>query len=378
MKPARISLPSALKDSVPEIENTLKLDIIGAERVIKIYGSNANSFVLKTIREDGKIQQFFLKFCRNDRVQNELKGQRLIENLLPTPKVILASKRKFLGHEWALYEYMDGELIIEKIIKNEFNKNHEEIFNIEQEKEDLLKNIHSTQRTINFKEYFNLRANLLFHKRINGKRYQQFFDTSPTNISRNFPSRIRLNNHYLPLTIQEIISEIRKKYKSPNLGNIPAILGQGDAHHGNIIVNQKIWFIDNEYAGYLPPFMEFSKPYYNDFIGSYFFHYNKVLKKYFKVESCEESPGKLKIKIKVPKRLDLRLKITQVKINSRTGTANKNSKDFLSLNDYLVMCHTLTKDPNKYSAEAQLIFLVFTIILYLFDPFDPESIYRYF
>jgi hypothetical protein len=62
----------------------------------------------------------------------------------------------------------------------------------------------------------------------------------------------------------------------------------------------------------------------------------------------------------------------------RKKFVNKKTKDFLSLNDYLVLCHALTKDPNAYPFKTRLLFLIFTVILAQFDPLDPESIYDFF
>ena len=171
---------------------------------------------------------------------------------------------------------------------------------------------------------------------------------------------------------------IQEKYTPQADREVMAIMGHGDAHHGNIILNSKIWFIDNEYADFMPPFMELAKPYYNDFIGRLFFHHPKILNQYFQIDHFEEKNNQLVFKISYPQKMINSLAITQVKLQMRNKFVNNKTDDFLSLNDYLVLCHTLTRDPNAYPTESRLLFLVFIVILAQFDPFDPESIYKFF
>ncbi len=374
-----ISLDHALKQSVKEITNSLKCEIIGIERVIKIYGSNANSFILKSLDRENRLKTYILKFSREAHIENEIQGDTLMHKYLPTPALILTSKRKLFGLEWALYEYIEGDLMIEKFIDSELRCKYKEFCILERDKEELLRKLHNHRRLITFKDYMASKTNLLFYDRINGERYKTFYLGSQNDLTSCFNKKISVNGYSFPQTIEEVFEQIRKKYnyKNNNL-SLNAILGHGDAHHGNIIVNGKIQFIDNEYAGYMPPFMELAKPYYNDFLGTLFFHYNTLLSEYFHVDLVENSPAELKVKISILKRMKLRLSITEIKLTTRSSTANRTTKDFLLLNDYLVLCHTLTKDPHNYSKDAQIMFLIFTLILANFDPFDPNSVYRFF
>ena len=178
----------------------------------------------------------------------------------------------------------------------------------------------------------------------------------------------------------DIFEQIINKYKSPRQSaSIRAHLGHGDAHHGNIILadNGEVFFFDNEYAGTLPVFMELSKPYYNDFLGALFFYFQNTLTSHFELINVKEEDTVVNIKIKPIKRLTSRLKLTEVKLNTRSKFTDGN-RDFMTLNDYLFMCHTLTKDPNYYPEQVQWLFLAFAMIIADFDPFEPESIYRYF
>lgn len=375
-----MSLDYALKNSVKEITESLNSEIVGIERVMKIYGSNANSFILKTLNTENRLKIYFLKFSREGHIEDEVLGDNLVYKYLPTPPLILTSKRKRFGFEWALFEYVDGELMSKKFKDSELRNKNNEFLILEKEKENLLKKMHCLKKQITFKEYLISKTNLLFYNRINGVRYKSFYQNNPSNLSSYFNKNITINNHTFTQTIDETFEQIRNKYTGHKDSNtsLTAILGHGDAHHGNIIVNDKIQFIDNEYAGYIPPFMEFAKPYYNDFIGTLFFHYNDLLLKYFHIDSVKNEPTSLEVKVSIPLKMNLRILVTETKVTARKATANRTSKDFLSLNEYLVMCHTLNRDPNNYDKDTQIMFLIFTLILANFDPFEPSSIYKFF
>lgn len=374
-----ISLDKAVKHSMEEVTKFLDCEIIGIERVIKIYGSNANSFILKTLNKDNRLKIYILKFSRGQHIENEVEGDKLICNYLPTPALILTSKKKISGPEWALYEYIEGELMIEKFIDSELRGKNNEFVKTEVEKEQLLIKMHSINKQITFKEYLTCKTNLLFYERLNGERYLNFYQNKQDNISKYFDKRITVNGFTFPQTVNECIDRIKEKYqKYSSKDTTTAILGHGDAHHGNIIINNKIQFIDNEYAGYIPPFMELAKPYYNDFLGTLFFHYNDLLSEYFHIESIKNPSDDLILKIDIPKQMKLRLAITEAKLIYRKSTVKPESQDFLSLNDYLVLCHILTKNPNSYNKKTQMLFLVFILILANFDPFNPNSIYQFF
>jgi hypothetical protein len=249
---------------------------------------------------------------------------------------------------------------------------------LERQKENLLKSLYSQPGiTMSRDDYAALPANQLFRERLCGERYEKFFTGKEGDLSRYFDRNISINTYDFPLTINEIFQSIKDKYSSRVKKMVAAYMGHGDAHHGNIISNHGLKFIDNEYAGFIPPFMELAKPYYNDFIGVLFFHHHPTLNQHFRIERFEDTGTKLLFKITPPKKIVRSIKITQIKLSSRKRWVTAETDDFLSLNNYLVLCHSLTKNPNAYPPSAQLLFLVFMEILDQFDPFDPESIYHF-
>ncbi len=363
-----------LKYSLAEIEKSLSVKIVRIERIRKIYGSKANSFLIKTVSAKDKNVVYFLKFSKEKDIKKEIEGNQFLKRFLPIPKIILISK----AFKWILFEYISGNLMAEKFSKIK-NKEDLRLFcKIERQKEKLLNILHSKSKIkINYDNYIKSRANRLFYHRLFGERHELFFAKNFNNISSYFDRQFIINNKEFPYTVNQIFESIRKKYFSHSNRKVTAIMGQGDAHHGNIIVNKKTWFIDNEYADFMPPLMELAKPYYNDFIGTLFFHHHKTLNQYFQIKHFKDTGTKLIFRIKCPKKINNFLKVTQIKLQERKKLVHKKTEDFLSLNDYLVLCHTLTKNPNKYPLKTKLLFLIFTIILAKFDPFNPDSIYDF-
>lgn len=373
-----LSFKAALRHSLKYIERTIGVKISVLKRTTKIYGANTNSFLVEAICSTGELKTYFLKFGKENSIKEELSGNSFLQGHLLTPKIILSSKNTSFGHEWILFEYIHGKLMAEEILSKELTGNIGTFYKLEKRKERSLRKLHSS-RTIkmSYPGYLKSETNSLFHKRLTGKQYKDFYGLD-SNISSLFDRRIILNGHKFSKTANQIFHSIREKYRLPHPNNVIAIRGHGDAHHGNILIDHRIWFIDNEYADYMTPFMELAKPYYNDFIGTLFFQQQDVLKQYFSIKSFQDTGTELKFNILIPQKLIHRLKITQIKLSERKKTINSNTKDFFSLNDYLVLCHTLTKNPNAYSLSARRLFLLFIELLAEFNPLKPESIYSYF
>lgn len=377
----------SLKQSLSYCQSLLEKEIgevVGIQRITPKFSSSSNNFVVKMVNQN-KPSSFFLKFCRSVKTaKNEIKHNQIIRQYLPIPEILFFSEQPINGYCWILYDFVKGKLLSEYFHNCELTQKFKKVLEIEEQKEKLLQDTYLQNKSkITFKQYLSLTANNLFYKRLKGQRMKEFYSLKqPLNKLINL--KIFLNNKEFPFSFRDILQDISNKYLkySPQSQSL-AFLGLGDAHHGNIFLapRQKIWFLDNEYAGYLPFWMETAKPYYNDFLGTLFYPYSELIQKYFVVKKASQENNSLKLEIYLKRKMDLRIAITQIKINSRKKifSSIKGLRiDFLTLNDYLVMCHTLTRNPNILSAEAQYLFLALTFVLKDFDPLKPESIYHYF
>jgi hypothetical protein len=353
-----------------EIATRLNVAISGIHKQQKIYASKLNSFVIdtKSLR-DGTQKSYFLKFQNPKHTRDELAGHSFLKNTIPTPNIILISDE----YSWILYECISGDLMAEKMLKAR-EDGFKHFLDLEREKEFLLEKLHRKESwEIDFNSYLHTRTNKLFCDRLLGEQFKSFYfkDT----IGSLFDRKIEINGRKFPNTTLEILGKIRERLNQSKNKRVSAIMGHGDAHHGNIIIEDGIWFIDSEYADIIPPYMEMAKPYYNDFIGTLFFHHQDQLKEYFEVVKLSDSNGVLCFEISCRKPMSPYLDITKVKIESRKETCNQSSDDFLTLNQYLILCHMLTKNPNAYSEHTKMLFVAFIALLDNFDPFRPDSIY---
>jgi thiamine kinase-like enzyme len=363
-----------------DIEKKLNIRVIKIKKISKKNCSTKNVFFVNTISKQNLKIKYFLKFNRDKNIKDEIKGAKFIGNFIKTPKIILFSEKTFnYNDEWVLFEFVDGYLMSNIFMKAINNPSKIKSFYVYEKLKELnLRKLHSQKtKKINYTEYLESRTNKLFYKRLFGHRYKEFYGRNKKNISSKFDRRIFINGNELPFTINQIISNIKEKYKDTKTKSVQAIMGHGDVHHGNIILNKDVYFIDNEYAGYIPPFMDLAKAYYNDYLGILFFHYHDVLNKLFKIEKYMDNGEEIHIAIKTSRKIDYFIEVVKIKLLFRKNTINRNTRDFISLNDYLVLCHMLTKNPNLFSKTSQRLFIVFAILLASFDPFKPNSIYKY-
>ena len=376
----RLQLNTASRLVISEIEHDLNLEVIGITRVTKIYGSNANSYLIKAIDKDGIEYDFFLKFIFDNDISREVLGTGILSKYLKVPRIL--DYRDAPGmKKWVLYEKINGKLLSELYLHNN-TFNTDKLTDMERIKEESLVELYtqSNSKLIDYDTYKHLHANNLFQKRLFGDRYKDFYHQN--GISKHLDSNIIVNGKKLPKTINQVFQSIKQTHKKQAKikdKSVQAYLSHGDAHHGNIILtdNNEYYFIDNEYWGYLPVSMELAKPYYNDFLGDLFFHQHDLLTSIFKIKNVILG-NDINVDIDINKDiLSPRLAITNEKIKIRKKLIDSNT-DFLSLNDYLFMCHTLNKNPNLYPEDVKILFLIFSIIIFDFDPQRPESIFDYF
>jgi hypothetical protein len=374
----KLSLEKSLQKTKLQIEKKLHCEVTGIQRITKVYGANANSFLLHTIDNNNNEIRYFLKFLRKqEKVQAEKQAFSTLSPFTPTAHIILSSD----AHpSWILEEYIDGSLMSEIVIEKNQETSSPSIVELEHQKELMLQKLYqSPLKELTHSHYLKLRANSLFYQRLYGKRYHSFYEDNPEkNISRVFTKKVIVNGYEYPETIADIFDHIRRKYDSPDKKTIKAHLGHGDAHHGNCLldVNGKMWLIDAEYSDTIPVYMELSKPYYNDFLGTLIFHYHDMIRQFFKVSNVKETKEAAFITIDKPKtKPALRLAITREKLDMRKKDLDT-LEDFLSLNDYLILCHTLTKNPNNYPSDIQALFVALTLGYWHFDARKPESLYE--
>lgn len=356
--------------------DNLHIDVSNLKLQPNRFGLNNNIYIAQS---GGK--KFVIKVYKDTKASREFEGLIRLREYISVPKAIYKSP----NNSFIVMEFVEGELLIEryKRIEEEGVFGSEDI-DLEIHRNKTLSNMYSlTQSSTDYEKYVDGYTNNLFYKRLFGKRFDDFYLTDPfSNISSFFDKNIIFNGKRFDFTINDIFKSIKNKYKHITKRNSTTILGHGDSHCWNILVGHKgePVFIDTEFYGDIPIFMEYAKPYYSDFLGSLFYHFPNFWEKYFVIKKFEDDSRILSIKIDVVKEMDFRIKMTQVKADylSKTLKTVKKPHDFLEFRDYLIMSHALARDPNKLSKDLQIYFLALFPLLYSFDYLDVRSFYSFF
>lgn len=235
-----------------------------------------------------------------------------------------------------------------------------------------------TQNIMDKRAYEDCNTNLLYMDRLLGKRYDHYF-TSPNNISSLFNKKLKINGKDIGVAPSEIVKNLKNKLINIQDKTIDSYLTHGDVHHQNIIIGTQdnINFVDLDYSGFAPIAMELAKPYYVDLIGVLFFFFEDELFSLFDLENFSIESNELSIYVKLKKLPKERLLISESKVKFYKNFI-QDSRDYLTLNEYLIICHLTSRNPNHYSKKAQILFLIFINALFVFDPFKPETLFEIF
>ncbi len=340
---------------------------LSIEHIDNRYGINKE--VYKVFTND---MTYFIKI--SDKKRNILTNQ--LNNYLCIPQNY--SSQSSQKRNLIIDEYVDGKLFTDIVLQAEKTIEMEDVLKLEKKKNEALLKMYSGTKSI--KRYFdviNSEANCLYFESLLGNRYIEYYDNK--RFKDLFSKKLIINGNTYD-SVNEIIFGLKEKYLTIKQDyKIRTILGHGDAHHQNILVENKtskIYFIDNEYNSFIPINMELAKPYYIDILGNFFFFFNSELLKYIEVILFSISDEKIRIDTKTKKLPKLRIKIAQNKINTFKELI-RDCNDPISLNEYLIMCHMLSRNPSKYSEKVLPIFLAYIPILNSFNSLKPEELFKF-
>lgn len=338
---------------------------LSIERIINTYGVNPNIYHVSNTK-----QKFFVKVSES---LNEKWGYIHLSKYLPVPRLL----HVVFMNNWYIYiyEYFEGESLTQLMLKSPTRA-----LELDSSLTDKFISMYeNTKSIISLEDYISCKSNDLYLKRLQGHRHYEYYGTA-TKIVTNLSKAILLNGKLFELSGNEIIQDIITKCVSlkSNL-IITSVLGHADAHHQNVLYNSNsLGVIDYEYAGFMPLNMEQAKRYYVDFIGTLFFFFEDILSNCFLLKGVTMEQNLINLKIKISPEFSSRIKLIQARMNSLSKVRKYADGDPLTLNDYLVLCHLYTRNPNNYKGNTQLLFLAVLMVLTEFDPFDLETFSKYF
>lgn len=362
------------------IEKELKTKILEFHPIRNIYSSSVNNFIVLTENRD----EYFLRLEKSESLDSEIKGNLLLGKYFRVPKILLTADRTVNNPTWLLTEYNAGTLMSEYFLKEEKNRaksNLDELVAMEIEKEEELIKSYKQHKLLTKEELKKSIGHKLFAQRVLGSRIKEFYSVEST-VGAFLNYKFKINGKLYDYTLMERLNEIKRKLEEEDFKHYKTYFGHNDAHHGNIILEhgtkgaERFIFIDCEYADYVTPLQDLTKPYYNDFIGIYFFYFPNFIRAAVKNVSINIDNEKeiVDINLDINKNfLDFRARIAEAKIKVRK---NYLEDDFLNMSDYLLIAHMLTKNPNHYPIDIQIIFLVFAYQISEMDYKNPSSLLR--
>lgn len=357
-----------------EIELKLQCKVSSIKKFDNKYWTSNSLYIICS-----NIWKFFVKvFCKNK--GEEFYWYEQISQHVPT--IGLQVRFMIRESEILIYEYFESETMVDLVLGAEglFWERIEKILEYEKKKNDWLKKMYtSTKWKITWREYLDQPVNRLFMEKLTWEVFDQYY-SSQNPIAQLLKKKITLNGIKFPRTWDQILQDLKEKAKRINPNEvIDSVYWHWDIHHFNVLIwkTGEIKVIDFEYASLLPINMEMAKPYYIDLIGVLFFFFQDILDAKFSLDKSVDTDADLNLEITYHGWLEHRIAITKEKIGTFSSLLNW-SKDFFSFNDYVVMAHVFSHNPNNYSEFSQLLFAVFLQLLDNSNLFYPEKIFRQF
>lgn len=128
-------------------------------------------------------------------------------------------------------------------------------------------------QTLSAEDHRSAPIHQLFGHRLVGGRYQDFYAGQPVvlpNQTLNFEQlaacQWRINGRRYPDTLADLIAQASQELDSIDRPT-PAVVGHGDAHNGNIFVDQEaeqLIYFDPAFAGRHSPFLDLAKPIFHN------------------------------------------------------------------------------------------------------------------
>ncbi|HVX92710.1 MAG TPA: hypothetical protein VHA74_01195 [Candidatus Dojkabacteria bacterium] len=367
------SLVSKLKRVVQRsvVLNPTHFRNISVTRIPNYYGTNRNVFIV-SLNQD-KID-YFAKVTKS----NNIRFNTEVSEHINVPKRYLSTPTKLGNIEF--YHYIKGELLTDILLNSQGNPKKENItLKHENDKnKSLLSMYKRTKVSVPYNKILRNKANDLFYKRLFGNRFDEYYKNAI--FKELFAKKLVINGKKFS-SVNTIINRIKNKYCEIDIDkNVEAILGHGDAHHQNILIentSNNIYFIDNEYNSLTSLNMEIAKPYYIDLLGNYFFFFNEQLLDIFEVEKYYINADSIEILIKLKSIPTLRVKTAENKISIFKNLLKK-CDDPIKLNDYLLMSHLLSRNPSLYAKKILPIFIAYIPIIASFNTLKPQDLFDVF
>lgn len=285
------------------------------------------------------------------------------------------------GKQLLIYKFFDFPSLFDVAREIETNKrdNAEKIIDIQEKSDDDLWSIYQkTLQTLTAKEHSESPIHQLFYHRLTGGRFSEFYQDTELSlpgqvINYNDLSKRQwvINGIEFQDSLAELVN-LASEYLNPEGDDTISIVGHGDAHNGNVFVdeaNNNLIYFDPAFAGRHSPFLDLTKPLFHNVFAIWMYFPQEVAKDLN--ISWEIKANKIIVNHNfIPSALRiafLRSKLARVlqpllKLLRSQNKLPENWRQYLKL--ALFCCPFLTmnlSDRNKFSPEITLLGLCLSV-----------------
>ncbi len=255
-----------LKDNLPF--KIAKVEV----RPLAVSLNSINGFITK---EDGE-KLFFKTHIEPQSIIHEYYNSSILaEAGYPVIKPIFSSTE--WGKQLLIYQYFDAPSLFNVARDIETNKRNdaETIIALQEKADDELRQIYfNTLQPLTAKEHKSVPVHQLFFHRLTGGRLREFYENTEILLPGNalqFEELAGMKWRINGLEYQDTLNELIHRaiaLLNPELGSdIPSIVGHGDAHNGNVFVDEnksELIYFDPAFAGRHSPFLDLTKPLFHN------------------------------------------------------------------------------------------------------------------
>ena len=285
------------------------------------------------------------------------------------------------GKQLLVYKFFEAPSLFNVIRDLETNKRNdtEKIVNIQQGADEELWEIYlKTLQPLETEEHAKVPVHQLFYHRLTGGRFTSFYRGTELilpgeqiNFDRLAEMKWIINGVQFQHTLGDLV-ELATQYLNPSSSDMPSIVGHGDAHNGNVFIdenNASLVYFDPAFAGRHSPFLDLAKPLFHNVFAIWMYFPQEVasqLEIKWKIEAntivVEHNfvPTKVRIDL-LRSKLERVLQPLLKELKVRNLLA-ENWREYLKL--ALFCCPFLTmnlSDSNKFSPEITLLGLAMSV-----------------
>ncbi len=274
-----------------EIQSLQFTDLEAANQLLKDFFKNNLPFNVKTVNlrplavslnsingiiitEEGE-KLFFKTHVEPQSIISEYYNSQILADAnYPVIQPIFSSTE--WGKQLLIYKFFDFPSLFDVTREIETNHKHnaEQIIAIQEKSDDDLWSIYQkTLQPLTATEHSNSPIHQLFYHRLTGGRFTKFYQNTELSLPRksiNYNELAQMPWVINGLEFQDSLSELVTQaslYLNPDRSNTISIVGHGDAHNGNIFVdepNHNLIYFDPAFAGRHSPFLDLTKPLFHN------------------------------------------------------------------------------------------------------------------